>query len=211
MAVMPLTDVPADYAELYARHYNDAVAIALSVGVAPADADEVVADIICRFMERGDLEKYDPASHVAEFVEKQKVVARSASFKTYFGRFVYLSAMSRRDRLARLRRRERLSGDFSGEESFHVPVVASPEDAVVNSAAGAAVLDAVNRVPASSRRRWTHQGALAACKSSVEAYGRVDRAFVAAELGVGVSTVATVLAELQEILADAGAREVMAR
>lgn len=211
MAVFSPAGVPANYAELYELYYEDAIAIALSVGVLPADVEEVVADIICRFMERGDLEKYDPCAHVSEFVVKKKVVSRSASFKTYFGRFVYLSAMSRRDRLARLRRRETLLGEFSAEDAGVVPSVPSCEDSVVARSAGALVLDAVNRVPVSSRRSWTHRGALAACAASVEEYGRIDRAFVAAALGVGVSTVATVLVELREILADAGGREVLAR
>lgn len=211
----PLTGAPEDYAEMWSAYRSHAAAIVSSLGVRFEDVDDVVSDIFCRYMERGDLEKY--RFYNVDHPEKGAEMGwRAASFKTYFGHFVALSVRSRRDKLARLRKRE-MSTDVdvmaaSAAEGF---IVASPETSIVTALAGAEVLErAMGLCEAKQarlrKRSWTLPEALAVCAESVSLEGKINRAWVGERLGISVSTVATVIAELAEVLTLAGGRELLA-
>lgn len=99
---------PKDYEALWTDYYDRARKMCVKLGIRPSEADDATCEILCRFMERDFLPKFDPT-----VTRRHRGVVYRTSFAKWFDTFVETYVRGIRDKHRRLATREKLICDAS--------------------------------------------------------------------------------------------------
>jgi len=182
---------PANLTDFYRQYQPCISAIVRKRGI--ADWEDATSEIICRFVERGFLDKFDP-----DYVTVVGGRHYPARFKTFVEGFASTYCMGMRDRERRHLGREQLIADAPvGTEDddtrwIDTQVTEDSRFDEVESVMSSAVVVAgmarqIARLPKSSRRDLSEFFAAALAQLSVEE--ELDRSVLAEKMSVSVSSI----------------------
>lgn len=188
-------EAPKDYAEVFVRYFEPMKVWVYKRGIPATYAEDVAMEVLIKFMERDELKNYDPT--LLHGVEK-----KPASFTAFIRGFANIYCLNYRDRIIRDSKRNAPGmPDYADKVDLSRPF----EDRIETSNELAQIFDlAEKRMRGAGRksRQWDLAVAFRLCGESVERYGKIERKWVAEQLGVKVARVGKILTEMREVLAD---------
>lgn len=214
----PVTGKPTDYAELFEEYFPMMLTIVRRSGIASEDVEEVTMDLLARFIEMDGMAHYDP-NHLHDVGENPDLPGprlRKATFKGMLRGFTSVYVLRYRDKQM-LRHRTfpwRLEAPVSTHDdttwaSLYDDATPDPVDALTETEVSVALAQALRGCLANLKARNAKRD-YDKFLTLVVHYGYLDgklqRQKIAEEMGISVSTVASMVAEtraeLHPVLAE---------
>lgn len=210
------TGCPKDYAELYEAYFPMMRGVVARSGISPEDVEDVAMDILARFIEKDGISYYDPhrLHDVGESPDLPGARFRKAKFKGMLRGFTATYVMQYRDKQMVRHRREpwRLETPVRNvgtqREVSWVEMTFSetpnPQDSILDTEVSITLVRALKQARRQLEEHSTtfrdYPRFIDLCCNSGFMDGEVDRRAVASELGIGVSTVSSMLKVLRSTL-----------